>query len=397
MVAGSVHPADLLTLDSLEIGALSTTDRLAYLAALDRVEAHVASRRADLLVAIAGEVASPSSITESHVHAEVALARRVGEGAATSSIELARALAVSFPGFAAALRAGELSEWHCRELVRATRAITDPAVLAGVESRVLPKARRLTPSRLRSALQYAIAALDPDATVRRESARADRYVSCRPLPDGMGFLGLVHDWGTVSAMHAAITADAAALRTTRGAAAAVRDGDDDARSGACQADAFAARVLGAIADDGNLTWDRCEQTVSLSLVIDLETLRGEADRPALLDGEPVPASAGRELAGSATRWRRAVTEPVTGHLLDYGTEQYLPAALRRYILARDHYCRVPGCTTRASSRLEVDHATPYPAAPPRAPTPALCACATTSSRPPEHSTSPTAPPTDRSP
>jgi hypothetical protein len=51
--------------------------------------------------------------------------------------------------------------------------------------------------------------------------------------------------------------------------------------------------------------------------------------------------------------------PVTGHLLDYGREQYLPDKLRDLVLQRDH-CRAPGCTTRATSRLQMDHAIRFP-------------------------------------
>jgi hypothetical protein len=40
-------------------------------------------------------------------------------------------------------------------------------------------------------------------------------------------------------------------------------------------------------------------------------------------------------------------------------EQYLPDKLRDYVLARDH-CRAPGCSVRAMSRLEMDHAIPFP-------------------------------------
>ncbi len=58
-----------------------------------------------------------------------------------------------------------------------------------------------------------------------------------------------------------------------------------------------------------------------------------------------------------------VTDPVTGHLLDYGTTTYLPGPLRRYVLARDGQCRAPGCSARAASRLQLDHATSFPAGP----------------------------------
>jgi hypothetical protein len=168
----------------------------------------------------------------------------------------------------------------------------------------------------------------------------------------------------VEAIHDTVLADARALRATRGGAPAVLAGDPDATAAACQADALAARVLGTVDEHGSVTWDRqASTTVTLTVVMDLPTLRGEADRHALLDGEPVPAAVGRDLADAATTWRRAVTAPVTGHLLDYGTTHYLPAPLRRYVLARDQRCRIPGCPQRAPSRLQLDHATPYPEGP----------------------------------
>jgi len=54
--------------------------------------------------------------------------------------------------------------------------------------------------------------------------------------------------------------------------------------------------------------------------------------------------------------RRLVTDPVTGHLLDYGRRSYeVPDALRRYLDARDRTCRFPGCNRRAEKR-QLDHA-----------------------------------------
>ena len=121
---------------------------------------------------------------------------------------------------------------------------------------------------------------------------------------------------------------------------------------------MAARMLGTIAEDGSVSWDRSvQQVVSMTLVMDLDTLQGEIDRFALLDGQPIPAGLARDLAEGAKLWRRAITDPVTGVLLDYGTEQYLPEPLRRYVKARDGVCGTPGCTR---TRLEMDHAQPYP-------------------------------------
>ena len=52
-------------------------------------------------------------------------------------------------------------------------------------------------------------------------------------------------------------------------------------------------------------------------MIDLTTLRGEDDRLALLEGQPVPAQIAREWAEVVRTWRRVVTDPVDGHLLEY--------------------------------------------------------------------------------
>src|SRR6266511_96609 len=52
---------------------------------------------------------------------------------------------------------------------------------------------------------------------------------------------------------------------------------------------------------------------------------------------PIPAQVARELAADGT-WRRLLTDPVSGHLLDYGRTTYRPpAALADFIRARDHH------------------------------------------------------------
>ncbi len=310
---------------------------------------------------------------------------------------MARALTVHFPEFLTALKAGQISEWHCRELVTATRSVTDPDVRRQVADATLAKATRMTPYEFGREVAKAIARYDRDLTTRIEKAREDRRVWCTQLPDGMGFLGLIHDWTTVQAIHATITADGRTLQLDRGGSAAVRAGDDDARADASRADAMAARMLGTVAEDGSVSWDRsAQQVVSMTLVMDLDTLQGEVDRFALLDGQPIPAGLARDLAEGAKLWRRAVTDPVTGVLLDYGTEQYLPETLRRYVKARDGVCGTPICSR--TNRLEMDHAEPFPRRHHVAPaTAAPGARPATSSRPNDACASPTRSPTDRRP
>ena len=147
LVAGlavRVTAGDLALLDSIDPRALSQDlNRVDYLKALDRFDALLAAKRADALVATVGATSSEAYLSEVHLEHEISTARRTSRYAAGIAIELARALATTFPGFADALRAGEVSEAHCKILVEKTRVVADDKVLAEIERRVLPKAKRL--------------------------------------------------------------------------------------------------------------------------------------------------------------------------------------------------------------------------------------------------------------
>ena len=82
---------------------------------------------------------------------------------------------------------------------------------------------------------------------------------------------------------------------------------------------------------------------------------GADDQPAELVGHgPIPASLAREVAADGV-WRRLVTDPLSGTLLDHGrTTYHPPAGLADHVRARDVYCRFPGCRKRAAD-AELDH------------------------------------------
>ncbi len=74
---------------------------------------------------------------------------------------------------------------------------------------------------------------------------------------------------------------------------------------------------------------------------------------------PIPAGLAREWLTQATTWARLVTDPVTGHLLDYGpTVRFAPHPLRRFITTRDQTCRFPHCRAPAQ-HAEIDHHPPW--------------------------------------
>ena len=70
----------------------------------------------------------------------------------------------------------------------------------------------------------------------------------------------------------------------------------------------------------------------------------------------------RTLAGDAT-WRRILTDPDSGAVLDVGTTTYRPPQhLAERVIARDKTCRAPGCRIPAC-RCELDHSIRFPDGP----------------------------------
>ena len=104
----------------------------------------------------------------------------------------------------------------------------------------------------------------------------------------MGYLGVTTDWSTIQAMQETVDEKGRCLQVQRGGSGAVAEGVEDATADACRADAMAAIVLGERSEDGSITWDRDQVAVTVNVVMDLDTLRGESDQIALVDGQPVP-------------------------------------------------------------------------------------------------------------
>jgi hypothetical protein len=372
----AVDPSDLGVLAGIDPSALPSKDlQLLYAQRVDAVIALATSRQVLATAALAGSESTDDYLAEVHVETEVSLARRISPMAAGLEIETARVLQSSFPGFFQALAKGAVSAAHCRKLVELTRPVTDKAALAVIEDKALGKAQRLTVGLFARQVGKLIAEHDPDAAARMlEKVTHDRDVFLRRLPDGLGQVVYTDAWPRAKAVFERIARDGRATRTARRAGAkasaksrakasrkVLREGEWAETAAACRADAFAARLLGSEAVDGSVVLDPSTNvTVECQLVIDLPTLRGEADHLALLDGTPVPVVVGRELARHAAHFRRMVTDPVTGHLLDYGRKRYLADDVRDFVLHRDGGCRIPTCGIHAHSRLEADHALPFP-------------------------------------
>ena len=122
---------------------------------------------------------------------------------------------------------------------------------------------------------------------------------------------------------------------------------------------FAMRAAdAALKSTGNVV-TRHHRRPTINVTIDLPTALGLADNPGQLAGYgPIPASIARKIAADG-RWKRFVTDPITGTLIDYGRETYEPPQeLQDFLIARDRTCRFPGCRQPAHL-ADLDHAIPW--------------------------------------
>lgn len=151
--------------------------------------------------------------------------------------------------------------------------------------------------------------------------------------------------------------DALALATLERANLINSDFEKDLR----RADAlvFAMRAADAALKASGSVITRHHRRPTVNVTIDLPTALGLADNPGQLAGYgPIPAQIARKIASDG-RWRRFVTDPIKGTLLDFGRETYEPPQeLQDFLIARDRTCRFPGCRQPAHL-ADLDHVVPW--------------------------------------
>ncbi len=133
----------------------------------------------------------------------------------------------------------------------------------------------------------------------------------------------------------------------------------------CRADAVA-DLFGHILSNG-LDWlgrrlpDQHRRKPHIEVLIPASTLLGLDDDPCELSGYgPIPASLARQISADGT-WRRLLTDPMNGTVLEASTTRHDPGALvSETLLARHPVCAWPGCN-RSSRECDRDHGTPFAA------------------------------------
>ncbi|MCZ3388325.1 MAG: 13E12 repeat family protein [Actinomycetia bacterium] len=285
------------------------------------------------------------------------------------------ALSVSeHPAVLTAWRRGTIDARKVQVICDSLTDVSSPTVEVLADQAVGYAASRTAPE-LRRWLSRRVIAADPGvAEVRRTQANADRKVTVTSLADGVCEL-----YALLPSVQARQVYDS--VNTLAHACAA-----DDARTmDQRRADALMDLICGR-ADPPQVT---------AQVVVPIDTLLAESAEPGNVAGVgPITASQALQLAGIGNlggcsccdispgphdvAFRRLLTDPDTGYLLDVAERQYRPSAqLDRSVRSRDGVCRFPGCnrpTTTTRSGTDLDHTIPRRAADhggqPRRPLPA---------------------------
>jgi uncharacterized protein DUF222 len=280
------------------------------------------------------------------VASEVALARRDSPARGGRHLGFAKALVHEMPHTLAALESGGLSEWRATLVVRESACldVEDRRVLDAELCGDVTKLDGMGDARITAAAKEIACRLDAQAVVDRAAkAETDRTVTIRPAPDTMTHVTALLPVAQGVGVYAALKR---AADTTF----------DDRSRGQIMADTLVERVTGRPAE--------APEPVAVNLVISDQTLLGDDESPAVVDGYgPIPAGVARRLVEGAVTdkrsnatLRRLYRHPKSGALVAMESRsRRFPKGLAKFIGLRDQRCRTPYCDAPIRHR---DHAQP---------------------------------------
>jgi hypothetical protein len=332
----------LRLLETLDQQTLTPEQHLDVAELLQPLRHAIAGRQLSAMVGYAGEK-TPKRTKDFRNPAdfqvtELSWALNIGENFTARLLANARGLATVLSATGDLLRSGRLSDYKASLVVEKLGHL-DPELAATVQAKILPHLVADSPAQLQRRMRRALLKAQPAvAEQEHREGPAKRQVRVG-TPDAAdpGLLGLhaVLPPETVLAIYARLRQVAAGF-----------DQHDGRTREQRIADAFTLLLLGPSEDDPQLA---AKPRVVVNVTMDLLTLFWLREHPGELAGYgPVPAAIARELAADAQEWSRFVYDPVTGYLLDVGPKRYVPPKpLRRFVKARDVFCRFPGSTRKA--------------------------------------------------
>ncbi|MFI7066348.1 DUF222 domain-containing protein [Kribbella sp. NPDC050124] len=331
--------------------------------------------------------------------AEVGAALHLSTNTAARHLETALHLTGTLHATQTALRCGALTWSKALAISEATQPLSDDAAQA-VEGHVLRRAPSQTHANLNRSLRTQLAkyAAETEADRHREAV-GERTCKIVPLPDGMAGLWVVHTADKVQQMWVVVQAMAdlakrsgpspspapapgstpTARTTFEGGVPtscppsatvigsmkeAVEARSRDQRTAPQRradvvADVFEQMLRNGLDCLGRRLPDQHRRRPHIEVLISAATLLGLDDDPAELTGYgPIPADLARRIAADGT-WRRLLTDPINGAVLEASTSRHDPGALvSETLLARHPVCAWPGCS-KSARECDRDHGTPF--------------------------------------
>jgi hypothetical protein len=410
-------PDAMLKLMAINKSQLAPADRIDYLTCWQRQSSWVAAQEQEAMLYVSGtqylERAGEYDV-DGEERESVAAALRISPATSQNKIDVARTLFNHLPETISALNSGEISVQHAQviaqETANAVRVGLDQLAIAEIEKIALAHAEFHTPNQVANKVRTTFAKLAPELFQKDfDDNRAARQVRFFKEPHGVGTIlatlriedaqlvdQVISDYSdklleehrsamlnlvkfsrdhicakacqSQSCSHgcsevckdyclALNSEDSAALAALERANLINSDFERDMR----RADAlvFAMRAADAALKSSGSVITKHNRRPTINVTIDLPTILGLAENPGQLAGYgPIPASIARQIAADG-RWKRFVTDPIKGTLLDYGRETYEPPQdLQDFLIARDRTCRFPGC--RQPAHLgDLDHVVPW--------------------------------------
>jgi hypothetical protein len=390
MTTARLHPvedlsqlmSDLLTaipsaavlegLSAIDPYSLTPALRIDFLAALERQDGWLFALKQRAITAVAGAQASvgegPLFGVDEAEREDVSTALRLAPSTAQMRIDIARNLVNNLPNTCSALALGEISSAHATVIARETAsAIHDgmsESVIFDIEVRAIAFAEFHTPGQVANHVRSAVAKYSPEEFEETVSkATSMRRVSCYNDPDGMSTVVAILPAADAQIVMNSIEAfilRADQISQTEGKKRVFSKDSTAAKDQTLTKDMKRADALSSICAQFLSQLDDVvaphRRPLTINVTVDLPTLLGLAENPGQLAGYgPIPAAVARELASDG-RWKRFITEPQTGNLLDFGRESYEPPQqLKDFLIARDRTCRFPGCR-RSALLSDLDHA-----------------------------------------
>jgi hypothetical protein len=277
----------------------------------------------------------------------VSLALNVPPRTAQNKLAAARTLVRELPNTLALLSNGRISGRHAQLITEASWAL-DSDVVAEFDAAVTERAAEQTVGQLRNTIRRTAIGLDPaTAEQRHQRALVDRKVGFEPVDDGMVALPVLLGAIEGQLIYTRLTAAAKLLP-----ALDIRSMDQK------RADLLVDAVLTGLPHDG--LPELQGRRPSIQIIVSADTLLEVDDQPADLTGYgPITAETARRLAAdSSGTWRRLLTDPDTGQLLDISENRYRPSQrLRDFVSARDGVCAFRTCN-QPGYRCEFEHIVP---------------------------------------